>query len=136
MSIAPLPRPLLVSLFLLIAAALLGGTAGCRSVRSAIAGSDTRPRMESQRERPRKALDKRMRRMVVAVTTDASGQVADVRFVQSSGKPAVDDYVREDIRASFPGQGQPGTVTTMELNYSAAEGFSEPRILATTPLQP
>ena len=96
--------------------------------------SDTVARLDKPRERPHKPRDNRVRKMVIAIATDPAGTIVDVQFRQSSGSPAVDDFVRESIKASWPGQAQPGTLTTVELTYSAAEGFGEPKVLSAQPL--
>lgn len=96
--------------------------------------SDTVARLDKPRERPRKPVDRRTRRMVIAIATDPAGQIVDIQFRQSSGSQAVDDFVRESIKSSWPGQAQPGTITTVELTYSADAGFSEPKVLETRPL--
>ncbi len=96
--------------------------------------SDTVARLDKPRERPRKPVDRRTRRMVIAISTNPAGQIVDIQFRQSSGSEAVDNYVLETIKADWPGQAQPGTVTTVELTQSSDTGFSEPKVLSVQPL--
>ncbi|MBV9127063.1 MAG: TonB C-terminal domain-containing protein [Verrucomicrobia bacterium] len=117
--------------FTLSLLALLSVAPGCSMFR---ARSDTVARLDKPRERPHKPIDRRTRQMVIAITTDPAGQIVDIQFRKASGSAAVDDYVRESIKASWPGQGQPGSVTTVELTYSTEGGFSEPKVLETHPV--
>lgn len=103
-------------------------------MRTLIIGSNTGAKLDRAPDRPHKAVDRRVRHMTVAITTDPSGQIVDVRFVQSSGSEAVDGFVRESVRSTFPGQAQPNAVTTVALTYSTTDGFSEPKTLNVQPL--
>lgn len=114
---------------LLAVAAALPLLPACTSVRTLIVGSNTGAKLDRTNERPHKALDAKVRRVVIAVLADAAGRVVDTRVVQSSGSAAVDDYVR----AYPPSQAAPASVTTLELTYSAAEGFSPPTVLKVEP---
>lgn len=102
----------------------------CSNVRTLIAGSNTGAKLDRTAERPHKPLSNKQRRVVVAAVADASGQIVETRVVQSSGSAAVDDYVQ----AYPPPQAAPASVTTYELTYSAAEGFSPPTVLKVEPL--
>lgn len=102
----------------------------CTNVRTLIVGSSAGAKLDPTSQRPHRPLDNKKRRVVVAVVADAAGQVVDTRVVQSSGSPAVDEYVR----AYPPAQATPASVTTLELTYSAADGFTEPKVLKIEPL--
>ena len=118
-----------VSALLLLAVAL-AALPGCANVRTLIAGTNSGAKLDRTNERPRKRLDNRERRVVVAVVADGNGQIVDTRIVQSSGSAAVDEFVK----AYPPPQATPASVTTLELTYSAAEGFSQPKVLRVEPL--
>ncbi len=120
-SSAPLLLTALVSLSLLPA---------CTSVRTLIVGSTAGAKLDPTSQRPHRPLDNKKRRVVVAVVADAAGQVVDTRIVQSSGSSAVDEYVR----AYPPAQATPASTTTLELTYSAADGFTDPKVLKIEPL--
>ncbi len=123
-------RPSSPVLPLLAAALLLPLLPACANVRTLISGTSSGAKLDRPAERPHKPLDKRVRHVVIAVAADGNGQIVDTRVVQSSGSPAVDDYVR----AYPPPQATPASVTTLELTYSAAEGFSPPKVLKVEPL--
>ena len=95
-----------------------------------IIGSNSGAKLDRAPERTRKPLDKRERRVVLAVITNAAGQVVDTRIIQSSGSGAVDDYVR----AYPPTEATPSSVTTLELVYSSADGFTKPKVLKIEPI--
>ena len=69
--------------------------------------------------------------MQVEVTTDAAGQVALVHFVKSSGSDAVDGFVADNIRHSWPGE--PSKRSLVEIHYAPGTGFSEPKLLSSGP---
>lgn len=129
MAAARFPRPASVSL-LLAALLTLPLLPACTNVRTLIVGSSAGAKLDPTAQRPRRPLDDKKRRVVVAVVADAAGQVVDTRVVQSSGSPAVDEYVR----AYPPAQATPASVTTLELTYSSAEGFTDPKVLKIEPL--
>lgn len=130
MSVAPLSPRLRPVAFALLASVVLLTLPACSNVRTLIVGSNTGPKLDRTNERPRKPLDKKARRVVIAVVADAAGQVVDTRIVQSSGSASVDDYVR----AYPPTEAAPTSVTTLEITYSAAEGFTAPKVLKVEPL--
>lgn len=119
-----------VPLLLALAATLPLWLPACSNVRTLIAGTQTGARLDRTERRAKKPLDKKQRRVVVAVVADAAGRVVDTRIVQSSGSEAVDEYVR----AYAPPEAAPSSVTTLELLYSAAEGFSQPKVLTVEPV--
>ena len=63
---------------------------------------------------------------------DAEGNVAQIHFQRSSGKDSVDAYVAQSIHDGWPHQ--PSVKTVAEVSYSVAKGFSEPKIISTTPV--
>ena len=91
-------------------------------------GSATRQRLDPPREVPHHPTNVKPRTMQVEVTTDASGAVADVNFTRSSGSGAVDNYVAENIRHTWPAN--PSNRSLVEITYSAEKGFSEPRLIS------
>jgi hypothetical protein len=107
----------------LAAMALSGG--GCQVYRQMGTGQ----RIESTRKH--REPSKRTREIQVEVTTGADAAISDVRFVRSSGLGGVDAYVAESLKSSW--QGPPSTKTLMELTYSQARGFSEPKVLSSSP---
>ena len=69
--------------------------------------------------------------MVVEVTTDAQGQISNIHFQRSSGKDGIDNYVGETIRQGWPQQ--PSTRTVVQVTFSEDKGFSQPKVLSTSP---
>ena len=106
--------------------ALATGGTGCGYFRTIGTGAH----MDKPRDRPT-STDDRTRVMVVEVTTDAQGAVANITFKRSSGKDGVDAYVAETIRQGWPAQ--PSLRTVAEVTYSQAKGFSEPKVLSSSP---
>ena len=94
--------------------------------------SDTVSRMDAPRERESKPLDTRRRDMVLVVTTDAQGEIAQINVQRSSGKESVDAYVIQSIRDGWPHQ--PSTRSVVAVSYTAAKGFTEPKVLSSTPV--
>ena len=84
-----------------------------------------------QAKAPPATTDRRVRVMVVEVTTGPEGQIANIRFQRSSGKEGIDGYVAESIRQGWPQQ--PSTRTVVEVTYSADKGFSSPKVISTAP---
>lgn len=121
----PFLRPTLGVLALLLLA-----SAGCKNGPLA-PRSNTIARMDAPRAKENKPLDPRRRDIVVEVTTDAQGEVVEVHFQRSSGKDSVDAYVAESIRSGWPHQ--PSTRSVASLSYSAEKGFTEPKILSSSP---
>lgn len=120
----PSLRPTVGALVLLLV------SAGCKNGPLA-PRSNTVARMDAPRARENKALDTRRREMVVEVTTDAQGDVAQINFQRSSGKESIDAYVADSIRSGWPRQ--PSTRSVASLSYSVEKGFTEPKILSTSP---
>ncbi len=118
----PLARPFLLAACL----ALAVGSAGCGYFRTIGTGAH----MDKSQARPT-TTDNRTRVMVVEVTTDAQGAVANVAFTRSSGKEGIDAYVAETIRQGWPSQ--PSRRTVAQVTYSQAKGFSEPKVLSSAP---
>ncbi len=107
---------------------LLVTGAGCQIIRNY--GSGTH--MDNARDHPHDPNPSRVREMVVEVTTDAAGNVAQIQFQRSSGKDGIDGYVAESIRQNWPRQ--PSTKSVASLTYSTEKGFSAPKMLSSTPL--
>ncbi len=108
---------------------LLAGT-GCRSPFAR--RSDTVARMDAPRPPEHKPVDTRRRDIVMEVITDPQGEVAQINVQRSSGKDSVDAYVAQTIRDGWPRQ--PSTRSKVAISYSADKGFTEPKILSSTPL--
>lgn len=105
--------------------ALCLGLAGCQAFRP-------RNNLQDVPQPRHREPSKKVRTVQVEVTTDASGAVADVRVLRPSGSSALDDFVVESIRSTWPPA--PARRTVVEMSHSAAAGFSEPKVLATSPL--
>ena len=108
--------------------AAIASLAGCSLIR----GDGTRQRLDEPHEVPHHPTNVKPRTMLIEVTTDASGAVATVEFKRSSGSGAVDNFVAENIRHTWPGG--PSTRSLVELTYSADKSFSEPKLISATPL--
>lgn len=76
-------------------------------------------------------VDHRTRVMVVQVTTDGAGQIADIHFVRSSGREGIDGFVADTIRNNWPAE--PSTKTVVQVTYSVEAGFSQPKVLSKGP---
>ncbi len=107
---------------------LLVTGAGCQIIRNY--GSGTH--LDNPRDHPHDTNPRRVREMVVEVTTDATGSVTEIHFQRSSGKEGIDGYVAESIRQTWPRQ--PSTKSVASLTYSTEKGFSAPKVLSSTPL--
>ena len=57
--------------------------------------------LDPARPAPHHDVIKGGKEILVEVTTDATGAVANIRFLKSSGSEAVDDYVSETIRSGL-----------------------------------
>ena len=101
--------------------------AGCQLIRNYGTGTH----LDAPRDHPHDTNPSRVREMVVDVTTDAQGNVAEIHFERSSGKDGIDAYVAESIRQGWPRQ--PSTRSVASLTYSTEKGFTPPKILSTTP---
>lgn len=112
---------------LLLAAVL--PCAGCTFYRSLGKGQH----LERDRPAPHHEVAKNGKEIVLAVTTDASGAVADVVIQKSSGSDAVDNYVATSVRAGWPAV--PSTRSLVRLEHSPNGGFSDPQIISSTPVQ-
>ncbi len=75
---------------------------------------------------------KRVRDILIEVTTNASGAVTQVDFKRSSGDPDMDKYIADSVRAEFTAGGV-STRSLVELTYSGEKGFSDPKVLSTKP---
>lgn len=108
---------------------LMLGLGGCNFIHNYGSGThlDTPAEKPAKRRNTAKAST-----MLIDVTTNAEGQVVSVDFVRSSGSAAVDNFVADSIRHDFPGN--PSTRTRVEVNYSPADGFSQPKLISSTPL--
>ena len=113
---------------LLSCALLLPAGTSCTFFRNY--GSGTH--MDAPRDHPHDTNPSRELPMIVVVTTDAQGNVANIQFQRSSGKDGVDAYVADTIRQNWPRQ--PSTRSVASLTYSTEKGFSTPKIISSTPL--
>lgn len=113
-------------LFLCLALAM--SCSGCNLYHNMGTGA----RMDAPREHPHDTNPTQVREMVVEITTDAEGNVAEVHFQRSSGKEGIDGYVAQSIRDNWPKQ--PSTRSVASLNYSVDKGFSAPKIISASPL--
>lgn len=102
-------------------------SSGCGFYRSLGKGQ----RMEPARERPHHEVSKAGENIVVAVTTDAEGNIVNINFIKRSRSEAVDGYVAQTITDSFPRQ--PSTRTVVQLRHSANAGFGEPQVVSREP---
>lgn len=102
------------------------GLVGCQSFRSRNALPDATPVKKYHEP------SKKVRTVQAEVTTDESGAVADVRVLRPSGSPALDDFVVESIRSTWPPA--PSRRTVVEMSHSPAAGFSEPKVISTSPI--
>ncbi len=111
---------------LLCGTLLLTGS-GCRLINNYGTGEH----LDKPRDHPHDTDPTRVREMIVEVTTDAEGNVADIRFQRSSGKEGIDGYVAQSIRQGWPRQ--PSTRSVASLTYSTEKGFSTPKMISSTP---
>ncbi len=112
----------------IIAVGLLAvGGAGCQLYHNLGTGEH----YDAPEARPVSDKSKRVRDMVVEVTTNAEDAVTQVQFKRSSGSSVVDQYVAESARVNWAGK--PSTVTVIALTYSGEKGFSDPKVLSTSP---
>ncbi len=118
-------RPTLILSAVVFAASL----AGCGLFRP---GSATKQRLDEPREIPHHPTNVKPRTMVIEVTTDASGAVADINYRQSSGSGAVDNYEAQNIRHTWPSI--PSTRTVVQETYSAERGFYDQKVISSSPV--
>ena len=104
------------------------GIPGCGLFRG---GSSTKQRLDDPHPVPHHPTNVKPRTMQVEVTTNADGAVTDINFTRSSGSEAVDGYVAQNIRHTWPATRSNRSL--VEITYSAEKGFSEPRLLASAP---
>ena len=106
---------------------LLAGVPGCSFFR----GDGTKQRLDEPRDHPHHPTNVKPRTMLIEVTTDAGGAVVGVVFKRSSGSDAVDNYVAENIRHTWPYN--PSNRSVVELTYSAEKSFGEPKLISSSP---
>lgn len=106
---------------------LVASVSGCSFLR----GDGTKQRLDPPSEHPHHPVNAKTRTMLIEITTDPEGVVANVEFKRSSGSDAVDNYVAENLRHAAPGK--PSTRSLVELTYSASKGFSEPKLISSAP---
>lgn len=94
-------------------------------------GDGTKQRLDEPRELPHHPVNVRPRTMMIEATTDVTGAVVGIVFKRGSGSDAVDNYVAENLRHAPPGN--PSTRSLIELTYSAEKGFSEPKLVSSSP---
>ena len=112
---------------LFVISVVLTGVSGCSFFR----GDGTKQRLDTPREVPHHPVNVKARTMVIQVTTDATGAVVGVEFQRSSGSDAVDNYVAQNIRHTWPSN--PSNRSVVELTYSADKSFSEPKLISSSP---
>jgi hypothetical protein len=116
--------------FSLLYAAALGlaalSGAGCQLYHNLGTGEH----YDAPEDRPASDKAKRVRDIVVEVTTDAAGAVTVVHFKRSSGSPVIDQTIANSLQAQ---SGKPSTLTVVELTYSGEKGFSQPKVVRTSP---
>ena len=112
---------------LLCALVTVTGT-GCRIFQNYGTGTH----LNNPQDHPHDPTPTREREMIVEVTTDAEGNVAEVHFQRSSGKEGIDAYVAETIRQGWPRQ--PSTKSVASLTYSTEKGFSTPKMISSKPV--
>ncbi len=101
---------------------------GCQMYRSIGKGQH----MDPARHKPHHDVQRSGKEILVEITTDPAGAVADIRFQKSSGSEAVDNYVAETIRSGWPPN--PSTKSLVRLQHTANGGFSQPEIVSSAPL--
>lgn len=106
---------------------LVAGLAGCTFFRNY--GSGTH--LDKPVEKAPKKIVAKAATMRFEVLTDASGQVAQVTFLRSSGSNAVDNYVASSARDNC--SGSISTRSVYEIEYSPNTGFSNPKLLSSVP---
>ncbi len=128
MSIRPplsIAKMLIVRLSLFTSMIFAG--AGCNFIHNYGSGSH----LDAPVEKPQKHGTAKASTMQAQVTTDATGRVTTIEFVRSSGSNAVDGYVADSIRQNWPGG--PSTRSLVEISYKPGTGFSDPKVLSSTP---
>ena len=115
---------LLCAGLLLVACAQFGGCTFFRNY-----GSGTH--LDSPREKTQKKFTAKAATMQFEVLTDAAGQVVQVQFIRSSGSNAVDNYVANSARENLAGAAS--TRSVYEINYTPNTGFSNPKLLSSSP---
>lgn len=106
--------------------ALCLALAGCQAYRARHNGLQPVP--AKKRHEP----SKKVRTLRAEVITNPDGSVANVRVVRPSGSTAMDDFVLESIRSTWPPASSQRTV--VEVSHSPAAGFSEPTVISTAPV--
>jgi hypothetical protein len=89
-------------------------------------------RIDTSNARPHREPSRQVKVIQAEILTDAGGAISNIHFVRSSGQPGVDAYVAESIKENWPGR--PSMKSLVELTYSQAAGFSEPKVLSSSPL--
>ena len=69
--------------------------------------------------------------MQVEITTDAAAQVTMIHFVKSSGSDAVDGFVADSLRHTWPGRPAPRALG--EIRYAPGPRFCEPKLISSIP---
>ena len=108
---------------------LVASLTGCSLIR----GDGSKQRLDPPPPTPHRPVDSKVKPMTLEVTTDASGAVVTVTIKKGSGSDAIDAYVADSIRGSWPPT--PSTRSVVELTYSATRDkrFSDPKIISTSP---
>lgn len=131
-SMAPLPRFLFpaprAAFCLLLLLSVLAGGSGCTYYRSLGKGQ----RLEPANDRPHRKASGGSEDLVVAISTDAAGNIVNVEFIKHSRSQAVEQYVAQTIVDGFPRQ--PSTRTVVRLRHTSNAGFSDPEVVSTEPI--
>ncbi len=104
--------------------------AGCNLIRNYGTGTH----LDEARERPKNNHAAKAATIQAEVTTDADAQVVSITFVRSSGSGGVDGYVADSIRHNWPGS--PSTRSLVEIVYTPGSGFTNPKVLSSSPVTP
>lgn len=120
----PFPR---AARLLLLLAPLLWLVAGCTFFHNYGSGSH----LDAPAEKAPHHGTAKASTMQIEVTTDAAAQVVSIHFVRSSGSNAVDGFVADSIQHNWPGG--PSTRSLVEVRYSPGSGFSEPKLISSSP---
>ena len=106
----------------------MGSGSGCNFIHNY--GSGTH--LDAAQEKPEEHGKAKASTMQVAITTDAAAQVVTITFIRSSGSGAVDGFVADSIRRTWPGT--PSTRSLVEIRYAPGTGFTEPKLLSSNPV--
>ena len=107
---------------------VVAGGSGCNFIHNYGTGTHLDPAQEKSEQHGKAKAST----MQVAITTDAAAQVIAINFIRSSGSGAVDGFVADSIRRTWPGS--PSTRAVVEIRYAPGTGFTEPKLLSSAPV--